>query len=92
MPLPYVKGDAISIEELNALAGWPPKETTPMAYRVVFGETIPAWERIFPTKAEADAFAIEHLSFGDIIFSVKKVVAGEPPRSLMTAIEAERKG
>lgn len=59
-----------------------------MSYRVVYGETRPAWEKIFPTKREADAFAKKHESFGDIIFSIKKVVSGEPPQSLMAAIEA----
>jgi|GEM_PF-6786240 len=61
-----------------------------MSYRVVYGETMPAWERIFPTLREARAFAKEHKSFGDVIFSIKKVVDGEPPRSIMAAIEAAR--
>jgi len=56
-----------------------------MTYRVVYGETRPAWERIFPTMREAKAFAKEHKSFGDVIFSIKKVVPGEPPQSLMAA-------
>ena len=57
-------------------------------YRVVYGETMPAWERIFPTKREAESFAKEHRSFGDVIFSVAKVVPGEPPQSMAGAIEA----
>jgi hypothetical protein len=61
-----------------------------MNYRVVYGESRPAWEKIFPTMKEARAFAKEHESFGDIIFSIKKVVPGEPPRSLAAAIEATR--
>lgn len=60
-----------------------------MAIRVVYGETMPAWEQTFPTMREAKAFAKKHESFGDIIFSVKKVVAGEPPQSLTAAIAAE---
>lgn len=59
-----------------------------VSYRVVYGETMPAWEQIFPSKREADAFAEKHRSFGDIIFSVTKVVPGERPRSIMGAIEA----
>lgn len=59
-----------------------------MAYRVVYGETIPAWEKTFQTKREADAFAKEHESFGDIIFSITRVVEGEAPRSLSAAIDA----
>jgi hypothetical protein len=56
-----------------------------MSYRVVYGETMPAWESIFPTMREARAFAKEHKSFGDVIFSVRKVVPGEKPQS-MTAL------
>lgn len=57
-------------------------------YRVVYGESRPAWERIFPTMKAAKAFAKEHESFGDVIFSVKKVVPGEARQSMMAAIEA----
>jgi hypothetical protein len=59
-----------------------------MSYRVVYGETMPAWEKVFPTKREADAFAKKHETFGDIIFSITRVVEGEAPRSIMAAIEA----
>jgi hypothetical protein len=59
-------------------------------YRVVYGESRPAWERIFPTMRAAKVFAKEHESFGDVIFSVKKVVPGEPPQSMTAAIEAAR--
>lgn len=59
-----------------------------MSYRVVYGETIPAWEQIFPTLREAKAFAKKHESFGDMIFSIKEVVPGEPPQSMMAAIMA----
>lgn len=62
-----------------------------LGYRVVYGETMPAWEKTFPTKREAEAFAKEHESFGDIIFSISKIVAGEAPKSLMAAIEAEQR-
>jgi hypothetical protein len=58
------------------------------SYRVVYGESIPAWERIFPTMRAAKAFAKEHKSFGDVIFSVKKVVPGEGPQSITAAVEA----
>lgn len=57
-----------------------------MTYRVVYGETRPAWEQTFPTKKEATAFAKKHESFGDIIFSIKKVVPGEAPQSLAAAV------
>jgi hypothetical protein len=59
-----------------------------MSYRVVYGETIPAWEKIFDTKRDAFAFAKEHESFGDIVFSIRKVVEGEKPQSLAAAIDA----
>lgn len=55
-------------------------------YRVVYGETMPAWEQVFPTLKAAVAFAREHETFGDTIFSVKKVVPGEKPQSLMAAL------
>lgn len=56
-------------------------------YRVVYGETIPAWEKTFPSLREAKAFAKEHESFGDIIFDISKVISGEPPKSLAAAID-----
>jgi hypothetical protein len=55
-------------------------------WRVVYGETMPAWEKIFATKSEASAFAKEHEGFGDIIFSISKVVPGEPPKSLQASL------
>lgn len=59
-----------------------------MSYRVVYGESRPAWEQIFRTKREAEKFARKHRSFGDIVFSVKKVIPGEPPQSMTAAIAA----
>lgn len=61
-----------------------------MSYRVVYGETIPAWEQIFPTKRQADAFAKERRGFGDVIFSIGKVVSGQPPQSLAGALAAQK--
>lgn len=61
-----------------------------MSYRVVYGESRPMWEQIFPTMRKAEAFARKQTAVGDIVFSVKKVVAGEPPQSITAAIEAER--
>jgi len=63
-----------------------------MSYRVVYGETMPAWEQIFPTLSEAKAFAKEHMSFGDVIFSIAKVIPGEPPRSMTAAIAQQEDG
>jgi hypothetical protein len=59
-----------------------------MSYRVVYGETMPAWEKIFDTRREAAAFAKKHKSFGDVIFSIRKVVPGEKPQSMAAAIDA----
>jgi hypothetical protein len=56
------------------------KQKQSKGWRVVYGETMPAWERIFPTQREAKVFAKEHESFGDIIFSVAKAYDGEPPK------------
>lgn len=58
------------------------------SYRVVYGEMRPMWEKTFPTKREATAYAKKHESFGDIIFSVAKVVPGEKPQSITAAIAA----
>ena len=60
-----------------------------MAYRVVYGETTPAWEKTFATLREARTFAKEHESFGDVIFSIGPVRVGDPPQSLAALIEAE---
>lgn len=61
-----------------------------MSYRVVYGETMPMWEQTFRTKRDAKDFAKEHEGFGDIIFSIKKVVPGEGPQSLTAVIDAAR--
>lgn len=60
-----------------------------MPYRVVYGETMPSWEKVFETKRDATAFAKNHVAMGDMIFSIKKTVDGEPARSLMSAIAAD---
>lgn len=59
-----------------------------MSYRVVYGETMPAWERVFPKRAEAEAFAKKQRSFGDVIYSIAKVRPGEKPQSMAALIEA----
>lgn len=61
-----------------------------MSWRVVYGESRPAWEQIFPTRREADAFAKKHRSFGDVIFSIAQVIPGEPPQSMAAAIAAQQ--
>lgn len=60
-----------------------------MSYRVVYGETVPAWVQTFPTKREAQSFAKKHKSFGDIIFNISKVVPGQKPLSMMAVIAAQ---
>lgn len=62
------------------------KKVPERAWRVVYGETIPAWEKIFWSEREAHAFARKHRRLGDIVFGVARVVPGEPPRSLMKAL------
>lgn len=61
-----------------------------MSYRVVYGETLPAWEKTFPTKREAHEFVKECKSVGDVVFSLRWVFPGEGPQSIMAAIEADR--
>lgn len=62
-----------------------------MSYRVVYGETMPAWERIFSTKREAERFVKHCKHVGDIVFSISKIVPNEKPQSLMAAIEQGEK-
>ena len=62
------------------------RQEAKMSYRVVYGETMPAWEQTFSTRRKAEAFAKKHEGFGDVIFSISKVVPGEAPRSLMAVL------
>lgn len=61
-----------------------------MSFRVVYGETMPAWERTLVTKREAEMFAKKHESFGDVIFSIAKVVPGEKAKSVTAAITYDK--
>jgi hypothetical protein len=62
-----------------------------MSYRVVYGETMPSWEKTFATDSEAKAFAKKCRSVGDMVFSIAKVRPGEPPLSLTAAISKSSK-
>lgn len=44
-----------------------------MHYRVTYGETMPAWSQVFPSKQKAERFALKQLHCGDIIFAITKV-------------------
>ncbi len=57
-------------------------------WRVVYGETMPAWEQKFPTRREARAFEKKQRQLGDIIFSVAPIIPGEKPKSMVGLIEA----
>lgn len=57
-------------------------------YRVVYGETRPAWERRFPTKRAARSFAKAQKKLGDTIFAINRVSPDDPPQSIAAAIEA----
>lgn len=60
-------------------------------YKVVYGETMPAWEKTFATKREAEAFAKKHRSFGDVIYFCGKITPGvdDGPRSLGAILAAK---
>jgi hypothetical protein len=58
-----------------------------MPYRVVYGETMPAWEKIVPTTRAADRFKRQREHVGDVVFSIARVIEGEPPQSILAAIE-----
>lgn len=59
-----------------------------MKWRVVYGETRPMWERSFMTRREAREFAAKHRAFGDVIYSIARIVPGEPPQSITAALLA----
>ena len=62
-----------------------------MPYRVVYGETMPAWEKIVPTTRAADRFQRQREHVGDVVFSIARVIEGEPPQSILAAIEEASK-
>jgi len=62
-----------------------------MPYRVVYGETMPAWEKIVPTTRAADRFKRQREHVGDVVFSIARVIEGEPPQSILAAIEEASK-
>ncbi len=62
-----------------------------MPYRVVYGETMPAWEKIVPATRAADRFKRQREHVGDVVFSIAKVIEGEPPQSILAAIEEASK-
>jgi hypothetical protein len=53
---------------------------------------MPAWEKTFPTMREAQAFAKKHEGFGDMIFSIAKVLPGDKPQSMTAIVDAQAKG
>lgn len=56
-------------------------------YRVIYGETIPAWEKEFTSFASAVAFAKRHEGYGDVIFSITKITPDNPgPHSVTYAL------
>ena len=63
-----------------------------MPYRVVYGETMPAWEKIVPTRRAADRFKRQRERVGDVVFSIARVIEGEPPQSITAAIEGWEQG
>jgi len=62
-----------------------------MPYRFVYGETMPAWEKIVPTRRAADRFKRSREHVGDVVFSIARVIEGEPPQSILAAIEEASK-
>jgi hypothetical protein len=62
-----------------------------MLYRVVYGETMPAWEKIVPTRRAANRFKRPREHVGDVVFSIARVIEGEPPQSILAAIKEASK-
>ena len=61
-----------------------------MPYRVVYGETMPAWEKIVPTRRAADRFKRQRERVGDVVFSIARVIEGEPPQSITAAKDGSK--
>lgn len=40
-------------------------------FRVVYGETMPVWSRVLPSRAAAEEFAAKKRNVGDIVFSIE---------------------
>ena len=67
-----------------------------MTYRVLHGETMPAWHKDFETEGEAEAFVKRCHSIGDTVFAVddsRLVAAGlstlsAPEPALISAADA----
>ena len=59
-----------------------------MPFRVVYGETMPAWERTFSTKLKAKAFAKKQQSIGDTIYNLAKT--GTPKDNKRGLLSADR--
>lgn len=57
---------------------------------VVYGETMPAWEKEFDTLKEACKFAQYHHRLGDQIYLIGPVVPGQV-KSIMAAVKGARK-
>ncbi|MGD0395134.1 MAG: hypothetical protein ABSC41_21130 [Acidimicrobiales bacterium] len=52
---------------------------------------MPAWEKIVPTTRAADRFKRQREHVGDVVFSIARVIEGEPPQSILAAIEEASK-
>ena len=60
-----------------------------MPYRVVYGETMPAWEKIVPTTRAADRFKRQREHVGDVVFSIARSHRG---RAAAVNIGCDRRG
>ena len=61
-------------------------------WRVVYGESLPAWEKLFPTRKAAREFALAQLDMGDIVFRISKVIPGDGHQSITAVLDAARAG
>lgn len=51
-----------------------------MKYRIVYGETMPAWSREITTMKELQKFVARCMSVGDLIFGIEELREGYQPR------------
>lgn len=50
-----------------------------MTYKIVYGETRPAWSQEFATKRELLKFVNRCVSVGDLIFGIEQIRKGDAP-------------
>lgn len=56
-----------------------------MKYRVIYGETMPAWTKELSTEAAVLAWVKRCLDLGDLIFGIEALEEGDTPQFMSLA-------